>query len=91
MKIENALKWSRLWWLLSLDLAANFKDELWLADIAENSFNYIRSSLDMYSDFPTYGSDPRPKVYDRLQGFEHLLGRAALQHIFVVAKVHFYI
>lgn len=81
MTIETALKWSRLWWLLSLDLTVYFREELWLKELSQSSLNYIRSTLNLQADLPTYGSDPRPKVYDRLRGFEERFTREALDHL----------
>lgn len=79
MTIETALKWSRLWWLLSLDVTLQFREELWLNGISQSSFGYIRSRLDLQSDLPTYDSDPRPKIYDRLKDFENRFGPRALE------------
>jgi len=78
MRIETALEWSRLWWLLSLDLTAEFRPELWLDNLGDSSLGYIRSRLDVATDLPSYGSDPRPKVYASLEGFEEEFGREAL-------------
>lgn len=80
MTIETALEWSRLWWLLSLDLTAEFRSELWLDTLRDGSLDYIRSGLDPAADLPSYGSDPRPKVYARLDGYEEKFGREALDH-----------
>lgn len=81
MIIETALEWSRLWWLLSLDLTAEFRSELWLDQISRSSLDYIRSGIDPVADLPTYGSDPRPKVYARLLGYQDRFGREALDHL----------
>src|SRR5579884_3726904 len=81
MTIETALEWSRLWWLLSLDLTAEFRSELWLDKLSDGSLDYIRSGLDMAADLPSYGSDPRPKVYAKLDGYEGRFGREALEDL----------
>lgn len=81
MTIETALEWSRLWWLLSLDLTAEFRAELWLDQLSRSSLDYIRSGIDPAADLPTYASDPRPKVYARLRGYEDRFGRQAVQHL----------
>lgn len=81
MTIETALEWSRLWWLLSLDITAKFKDELWLDQLSQSSLDWIRSGIDPIVDLPTYGSDPRPKIYARLHGYEDRFGRQALGHL----------
>jgi hypothetical protein len=81
MTIETALEWSRLWWLLSLDLAAEFRSELWLDRLSDGSLDYVRSGLDVAADLPSYGSDPRPKVYERLDGYAGKFGRESLDHL----------
>ena len=78
MTIKTSLKWSRLWWLLSLDMVAHFRDELWLNELSQSSFEYIRSKLNLRTDLPTYGSDPRPKVYHKLNDFEDMFGSGML-------------
>lgn len=81
MTIETALEWSRLWWLLSLDLTAEFRSELWLDKLSNGSLDYIRSGLDASADLPSYASDPRPKVYAKLDGYEEKFGREALDDL----------
>jgi hypothetical protein len=81
MTPERALRWSRIWWFLSLDLTADLEDELWLTKVSQEGLSHIRSTIQIGSDLPTYGSDPRRSVYARLREFRKKFGLDALEHL----------
>ena len=69
MTLEQAMRWKRLWWFLSMDITSEFAEELWLSFFKPAHKEHIRSSIDPKLDLPTYGSDPRFWIYERIETF----------------------
>jgi hypothetical protein len=81
MRVENALRWQRLWWFLSLDLPRVFYQHLWLHERVDALHEYSQNIIDPETDLPTFGSDPREKAYRTLTSFDDVFGAEASQSI----------
>lgn len=81
MRLENALRWQRLSWFLSLGLVRGFSRDLWLHIPIPALQEHLQSRIDPERDLPTFGSDPRLKTYRMLTSFRDAFGTAALEHL----------
>lgn len=66
MRLENALRWQRMWWFFSLNFLREFFQDLWLHVPANVLQEHLQNEIDLEKDLPTFGSDPRLKTYRML-------------------------
>jgi hypothetical protein len=74
MRLENALRWKRMWWFLSLNFLRGFFQDLWLHVPANALQEHLRNEIDPEKDLPTFGSDPRLKTYRMLTSLKDVFG-----------------
>jgi hypothetical protein len=81
MRIENALRWQRLWWFISLNFLRELAPDLWLHMPIKALQEHVQSRIDSERDLPTFGSDPRLKAYRMLTSVKETFGGEALEYL----------
>jgi hypothetical protein len=89
MRIENALRWQRMRWFLSLSLIRGFFPDLWLHVPANDLQEHLRNEIAPEKDLPTFGSDPRRKTYRMLTSLEDAFGVKVFGYLCTWQKVVF--
>jgi hypothetical protein len=81
MRIEDAFRWQRLWWFISLDCVRGFVDDLWLRFPLTDFHFAFRQRIEVEREMPSFGHDPRSGVYSKLEWFKHTFGEPSLQYL----------
>jgi hypothetical protein len=81
MRFENALRWQRLWWFVSLDFVRGFSQDLWLRIPVDALQEHLRTRIDPETDLPTFGSDARQKSYLILTSLRDVFGSETLEYL----------
>jgi hypothetical protein len=89
MRIENALRWQRLWWFISLNFLRRFIPDLWLHVPIKDFQEHVQSRIDSKRDLPTFESDPRLKAYQMLTSVKDTFGGDALEYLCMWQKYVF--